>query len=94
MIGLFGVNVDGARKRIAWGKAFPVPGTDSSQVRKDAYGWFIHWSEYGNRDSAFGWEIDHAIPTVLGGSNRASNLRALHWRNNASGGGLLSGLGR
>lgn len=78
------------RKVAAWQKAFVVPGRDPALVRKDAFGWFIQWTDYGDRTSAWGWEIDHHHPTALGGFDGFSNLRALHWRNNASLGGLLS----
>ena len=79
------------RKRAAWEKASPVIGYDPTDFRRDAFSWWIRWSDYGNRDSDYGWEIDHTTPSVLGGGDALSNLRALHWRNNASLGGLLSG---
>ena len=82
------------RKRIAWEKAHIVLGCDPDHTRKDDFGWFIEWSSYGDRNSPWGWEIDHAQPTILGGSDSAPNLRALHWHNNASLGGLLSGIRR
>ncbi len=83
------VNTLEQRKLVAWRNATPVIGYDPNDVRKDAFGWFIRWSDYGNRNSDYGWEIDHAHPTILGGSDNLSNLRALHWRNNATLGGLL-----
>ncbi|MEX0828180.1 MAG: HNH endonuclease signature motif containing protein [Haliea sp.] len=89
MVGLF--DEPARRKLAAWQKASPVIGYDPSQVRRDALGWYIVWSEYGNRKSDYGWEIDHHIPTILGGGDGVANLRALHWRNNASMGGLLRG---
>lgn len=78
-------------KIIAWRNARAVLGRDPTQVRQDAYGWYIVWSEYGNRNSDYGWEIDHVVPTALGGLNSAANVRALHWKNNSRLGGLLSG---
>ena len=77
------------QKRAAWSKAHVVIGRDPALVRKDDFGWFIRWSDYGNRDSEWGWEIDHQRPTILGGTDSLANLRALHWHNNASLGGLL-----
>lgn len=77
------------RKRAAWEKAHPVTGFDPNLTRKDAFGWWIEWAAHGDRESAFGWEIDHSHPTALGGGDGLSNLRALHWRNNARLGGLL-----
>ena len=77
------------QKLAAWRKASPVIGYPDS-VRRDAFGSYILWSDYGNRLSPWGWEIDHTVPAALGGGDGLSNLRALHWRNNASLGGLLS----
>ena len=77
------------RKLIAWNNASPVLGHDPNLTRKDAFGNFIVWSAYGDRGSDYGWEIDHIRPTVLGGGDNGSNLRALHWRNNSGLGGLL-----
>lgn len=92
--GLLGPDPEQDRKIAAWNKAFVVPGYDPNHVRKDASGWWIVWAEYGKRNSAYGWEIDHAIPTILGGGDGSDNLRALHWRVNCGLGGALSGLGR
>ena len=94
MVGLFPLASMEARKLSAWAKASAVPGRDPNHIRRDAFGWLIVWSEYGDRQSVYGWEVDHAQPTILGGASGHSNLRALHWRNNASLGGLLGGLRR
>lgn len=94
MNSLFDFTQDHARKIAAWNRASVVPGYDPGHARKDAFGSWIVWSEYGNRDSQWGWEIDHRTPTALGGSDRLNNLRALHWRNNAGLGGVLGSLFR
>lgn len=78
------------RKLAAWSKAMPLIGKDARLVRRDYFGLFIYWHEYGNRKSAFGWEIDHIRPVALGGPDVLDNLRALHWQNNASLGGNLA----
>ena len=78
-------------KTTAWQKARKVIGYDPNQVRMDDFGHYIVWGDYGNRESDYGWEVDHIRPTVLGGLDTLGNIRALNWRNNASLGGLLSG---
>lgn len=62
-----------------WAKATFIIGHDSSEWRKDECGAWIKYSEYGNRSSQFGWEIDHIAP---GGPTIIDNLRPLQWRNN------------
>ena len=65
--------------RDVWEKGTIVPNNKSSEWRKDQCGAWIAWSEYGNRNSNYGWEIDHISP---GGSDILSNLRPLQWQNN------------
>lgn len=80
---------DDERKRVAWSRAFVVPGYDPTVWRRDEYRSWIRFADYGDRGSAYGWEVDHVIPLARGGTDIDSNLRALHWRANASLGGLL-----
>lgn len=82
--------VDEITKRLAiWQKAYaPVP-SEAHIWRIDPYGSRVHYANYGDRDSPFGWEYGHLVDAALGGSDDISNLRPLHWRNNASDGGLL-----
>lgn len=75
-----------------WDKAQVVEGYDSASYRKDACGAWIIWSEYGNRENPFGWEVDHIYPeSKLRSLNvpgemidNLVNLRPLNWKNNDS----------
>lgn len=64
-----------------WQKGQTVPGYDSNTWRKDDCNAWIRRSDYGDRNSIFGWEIDHISP---GGTDNLSNLRPLQWQNNIS----------
>ncbi len=46
-----------------WLKARTIPGKDSNTYRKDSCGAEIKLNEYGNRNSMYGWEVDHIVPT-------------------------------
>ena len=75
-----------------WERANPVDGEDKNEVRRDASGAIIHYSDYKNRNSDYGWEIDHIyprirleeahVPEVLICNTR--NLRPMNWKNNVS----------
>ncbi len=79
-------------KQIVWRKGHIIPGSDPSIFRRDDFGYTIRFDDYGDRKSEYGWEIDHIVATIVGGSDSFQNLRPLHWRKNARLGGLLGGL--
>ncbi len=67
-------------KKQVWDKAEHF----NDECKKDQCGAIMQWSKYGDRESNWGWEIDHITPVSEGGKDILSNLRALHWKNNVS----------
>ena len=67
-----------------WEKGEVVENYDRNTWRKDAAQAWIRRNHYGNRDSQYGWEIDHIHPESEGGVDELSNLRPLQWKNNAA----------
>lgn len=70
------------RKIHAWIKGRPIPNFDPTEWRRDAHGSAMRYWDYGNRDSQYGWEIDHVVPLARGGTDVFDNLQPLHWKNN------------
>lgn len=64
-----------------WSKARSIPNKDPNFMRQDACSTPMMKNDYGNRNSKYGWEIDHKDPK---GSNNLSNLQPLQWENNVS----------
>ena len=75
-----------------WVKGAPIPGYPSNIWRCDVYGNIMKYPDFGNRASEFGWERDHVVALALGGTDTIDNIRPLHWRANASLGGVLGNL--
>ncbi|MDE0646046.1 MAG: HNH endonuclease signature motif containing protein [Gammaproteobacteria bacterium] len=65
-----------------WNKGSPISGYDSNVWRRDYLGNAMRFSDYGNTDSDYGWEVDHIKPVSEGGSDELHNLRPLQWKAN------------
>lgn len=74
--------IDDSIVQSVWEKGIVVEGFDSSQIRKDSCGAFIVRTQYKNRNSDYGWEIDHVYPKSKGGDDNLVNLRPIQWENN------------
>jgi hypothetical protein len=79
------------KKRAVFNKGLAVPGLDASEWRWDVDSNLMKYSEHGQL-TEYGWEIDHHLPSALGGGDQYDNLRPLHWRNNRRRGGLIGAL--
>src|SRR3954447_8759011 len=90
LLGPLGQTDHDRRKITAWNCAEPL---EDSLDRIDCDGRVIRWLDYG-KTTAYGWEIDHAMPTAAGGLDGYGNLRARRWLGNRGIDGLLGGLFR
>jgi hypothetical protein len=64
-----------------WNKGRIIQKYDPVQWRQDTCGAWIGRNQYGNRNSDYGWEIDHIVPN---GGDAISNLQPLQWENNVA----------
>ena len=69
---------------LVWEKGAIDSNNDPDLWRKDQCGAWIGWAYYGDRNSQYGWEIDHITPQASGDSDELATLRPLQWENNAS----------
>jgi len=65
-----------------WDKGAIVSNNDPNILRKDECTAWIKRDAYGNRQSQFGWEIDHIDGNA--NNNLLTNLRPLQWENDAA----------
>lgn len=80
---------DEAKQKI-WEKGRSIPNYSDAIWRHDKCGAVMKYSEHGNRDSEYGWEVDHINPVSNGGDDNYYNLQPLNWKNNASKGDNLN----
>lgn len=69
-------------KMAVWNKGRIIPGRDPNTWRQDSCGHLIRYSDHGNTNSTYGWEIDHIFPASRGGTDDLDNLQPLYWENN------------
>jgi len=74
--------VDDATKLAVWQKSRPIQGQDPHLWRSDLCGAIMRFTDHGNTNSKYGWEIDHIKPVALGGTGELNNLQPLYWENN------------
>ena len=73
-----------------WEKGREIPAFSSKVWRWDKCGLIMKRKEQGNRQSDYGWEVDHINPVANGGGDVLSNLQPLNWKNNLSKGDKLN----
>ncbi len=67
-----------------WEKGRIVDKVDPKVFRQDYAGAWIRYEDYGNRDSQYGWEIDHIKPLSLNGPDILDNCFPVQWQNNVN----------
>lgn len=67
---------------LVWEKAQKDSNNNPAVFRKDYAGAWIRRDAYGDIGNAYGWEIDHMLPSSMGGGDDINNLVPLHCQNN------------
>ncbi len=64
-----------------WEKGETVSENNKKHFRKDECGAWIAKSQYGDRDSIYGWGIDYIVPESYGGNDKLFNPRPITMEN-------------
>ena len=73
-------------KRAAWARTSPVTGQPNAwEFRRDCLGNLVRYTDFGNRHSPFGWELE-VITRLASAGQGPDNVQALHWKANAASG--------
>ena len=75
--------IDAVKKQV-WEKGKEITGYSKDKWRSDVCGGIMEWDNHGNRESKYGWEVDHIKPVAKDGGDELTNLQPLNWKNNAS----------
>ena len=76
------LSADEATKKAVFAKGSEIAGFDPTIWRRDICGHAMNYSDHGNTESEYGWEIDRISPEAKGGQSTLDNLQPLYWKNN------------